>query len=360
MEQSQISAPGAAAAITLRLCAEAPPEAADRAALLFDGALLGTSPATVKAAPEGEYLFTALPLCIARTGYGCYGVTRALRFAAGRPEECPPDVDLYDWGSGVYEAVLHLPVLYPEAERRFPFTVARLPWELPAARERLLAVLYHDGGLWLAVENGAHVLCGHPLLGEAEGELYTTMRCLVAVTRDGAQQEALVLGPDRRIRLRLRADRIDVADGCITATDTLPTQRAHERRTRYRCRETEWTAEPAETGFFTHEPLPAASLPARAARGAADRGGGRGTLLPLPRAARRAGRAGARRVHRPVFRHTALLPVAAGAAGVRRIRTGGAGAARCRRFAFALDRAGLIDDIAEPDDGGDGGRGEGA
>ena len=111
MEQSQISAPGAAAAITLRLCAEAPPEAADRAALLFDGALLGTSPATVKAAPEGEYLFTALPLCIARTGYGCDGVTRALRFAAGQPEECPPDVDLYDWGSGVYEAVLHLPVL---------------------------------------------------------------------------------------------------------------------------------------------------------------------------------------------------------------------------------------------------------
>lgn len=360
MEQSQISAPGAAAAITLRLCAEAPPEAADRAALLFDGALLGTSPATVKAAPEGEYLFTALPLCIARTGYGCYGVTRALRFAAGRPEECPPDVDLYDWGSGVYEAVLHLPVLYPEAERRFPFTVARLPWELPAARERLLAVLYHDGGLWLAVENGAHVLCGHPLLGEAEGELYTTMRCLVAVTRDGAQQEALVLGPDRRIRLRLRADRIDVADGCITATDTLPTQRAHERRTRYRCRETEWTAEPAETGFFTHEPLPAASLPLALLEalliGAADEA--LSYLSPALRdgldAQALASFIGPFSGIRPFFLARPERPEF----GV--YEPGDAGAARCRRFAFALDRAGLIDDIAEQDDGGDGGRGEGA
>ena len=215
-------------------------------------------------------------------------------------------------------------------------------------------------GLWLAVENGAHVLCGHPLLGEAEGELYTTMRCLVAVTRDGAQQEALVLGPDRRIRLRLRADRIDVADGCITATDTLPTQRAHERRTRYRCRETEWTAEPAETGFFTHEPLPAASLPLALLEalliGAADE-----ALTYLSPALRDGLDAQALAAFigpfsgiRPFFLARPERPEF----GV--YEPGDAGAARCRRFAFALDRAGLIDDIAEPDDGGDGGRGEGA
>lgn len=333
--------------LLLRVCAKTPGTRDCRAALLLDGALLDTSPATATIPADGERLLTALPLGGATPGYGCYGITRALRFVAGAPCGGAPDVDLYDWGGGVFEAVLHLPSLCPAPRRIFPFTVARLPWEPPGTRERLLAVLYRDDGLWLTVENGARVLCGYPMEGDAEGELYTTMRCLVAVTRDGERQEALVLGPDRRERLRILADRIDVADGCITATDALPTQRGHERRTRYLCRDTEWEAETPETGFFTHAPRPAAS--AALAMLEALQCGAPDEALSFLSPVLRDGLDGA-----------ALTEFFGAFSGVRpyftavpeRVVLGltdacEAGVTRCRRFSFSMDAQGRIDDIEE-------------
>lgn len=247
--------PAAPGDLTLCLRSDTPSGTDGDVVLLIDGTLLGPSPVTAQISPDGEHFLTALPLGRGTPDCHCYGVTRALRFSGGALCQAAPDVDVYDWGGGLFEAVLHLPALYGSMQRTFPFTIAQLPWE------RQLAVLYNDDGVWLAVESSSRVLCGFPMSGAAEGELYTTMHCLVAVTRDGEKQEVLVLGPDRRERLRVQADHITVTDGCITVVDRLPTQRGHERRTRYLCRETDWLAEPPQDGFFTHEPYPADNAP---------------------------------------------------------------------------------------------------
>ena len=359
-----------AARLTLRLFADAPEGERGRAVLLLDGALLGPSPAIARIPPDGERFLTALPLGEGGAGCSCYGVTRALRFAGGAVCAGAPDVDVYDWGGGVFEAVLHLPALWPGQPRTFPFIVAQLPWELPATRERLLAVLYCDDGLWLSVESSVRVLCGFPLLGTAEGELYTTMRCLVAVSRDGERQEALVLGPDRQERLRVQADQITVTDGCITAIDRLPTQRGHERRTRYRCHGTQWDAEPPETGFFTHDPAPAADAPLAMLE--ALLAGEAEEALSYLSAELRAGLSAEELTAflgpfvgvRPFFlpcggasgdsQEDAVPDVPAGARVLGLLSTPEDGVTRCRRFCFTLAADGSIDNIEEdPHDEGD-------
>lgn len=338
--------------LLLRVCAETPDAGDCHAALLLDGAMLGASPAAVCVPRTGELFLTALPLGEGG-GDSCYGVTRVLRFADGELTRGAPDVVVYDWGEGVFEAVLCLPSL-PEARRRtFPHTVAQLPWETPAMRERLLAVLYYDEGMWLSVESSARVLCGFPMPGLAQGELYTTMGCLVAVTRDGARQEALVVGPDRQARLRVQADELTVTDGCITAVDRLGTQRGHERRTRYRCHGARWDAEPSEIGFFTREPAPvtdaAQALLEALLCGAADEAPGylSAALAGGLDAATLAGFFGPFTGVRPY-----RLPEEGGAGRVFGLLsgvTGTGGAICCRRFRFTCGAGGLIENIEEED-----------
>lgn len=343
--------------LLLRVCAETPDAGDCHAALLLDGAMLGASPAAVCVPRTGELFLTALPLGEGG-GDSCYGVTRVLRFADGELTRGAPDVVVYDWGEGVFEAVLCLPSL-PEARRRtFPYTVAQLPWETPAMRERLLAVLYYDEGMWLSVESSARVLCGFPMPGLAQGELYTTMGCLVAVTRDGARQEALVVGPDRQARLRVQADELTVTDGCITAVDRLGTQRGHERRTRYRCHGARWDAEPSEIGFFTREPAPvtdaAQALLEALLCGAADEAPGylSAALAGGLDAAALAAFFGPFTGVRPY-----RLPEEGGAGRVFGLLsgvTGTGGAICCRRFRFTCGAGGLIENIEEEDGAADG------
>lgn len=344
--------------LLLRVCAEAPEAESCRAALLLDGTMLGASPAFARVPRSGEYFLTALPLGEGGAGDSCYGVTRALRFLDGALACGAPDVDVYDWGEGVFEAVLRLPSLDAGRQRTFPFTVAQLPWETPAMRERLLAVLYYDEGMWLSVESSARVLCGFPMPGLAQGELYTTMGCLVAVTRDGARQEALVVGPDRQARLRVQADELTVTDGCITAVDRLGTQRGHERRTRYRCHGARWDAEPSEIGFFTREPAPvtdvAQALLEALLCGAADEALGylSAALAGGLDAAALAAFFGPFTGVRPY-----RLPEEGGAGRVFGLLsgvTGTGGAICCRRFRFTCGAGGLIENIEEEGDPADG------
>ena len=192
--------------LLLRVCAETPDAGDCHAALLLDGAMLGASPAAVCVPRTGELFLTALPLGEGG-GDSCYGVTRVLRFADGELTRGAPDVVVYDWGEGVFEAVLCLPSLRRRGSGRSPYGGAAAVGDA-GQRERLLAVLYYDEGMWLSVESTRGVLCGFPMPGLAQGELYTTMGCLVAVTRDGARQEALVVGPDRQARLRVQADEL--------------------------------------------------------------------------------------------------------------------------------------------------------
>lgn len=349
--------------LLLRVCAETPDAGDCHAALLLDGAMLGASPAAVCVPRTGELFLTALPLGEGG-GDSCYGVTRVLRFADGELTRGAPDVVVYDWGGGAFEAVLCLPSLPQARQRTFPYTVAQLPWETPAMRERLLAVLYYDEGMWLSVESSARVLCGFPMPGLAQGELYTTMGCLVAVTRDGARQEALVVGPDRQARLRVQADELTVTDGCITAIDRLGTQRGHERRTRYRCHGARWDAEPSEIGFFTREPAPvtdaAQALLEALLCGAADEALGylSAALAAGLDAAALAGFFGPFTGVRPC-----RLPGAGefgAGAGAGRVFgllsgvTGPGGAICCRRFRFVCGAGGLIENIEEEDGAADG------
>lgn len=343
--------------LLLRVCAETPDAGDCHAALLLDGAMLGASPAAVCVPRTGELFLTALPLGEGG-GDSCYGVTRVLRFADGELTRGAPDVVVYDWGGGAFEAVLCLPSLPQARQRTFPYTVAQLPWETPAMRERLLAVLYYDEGMWLSVESSARVLCGFPMPGLAQGELYTTMGCLVAVTRDGARQEALVVGPDRQARLRVQADELTVTDGCITAIDRLGTQRGHERRTRYRCHGARWDAEPSEIGFFTREPAPvtdaAQALLEALLCGAADEAMGylSAALAAGLDAAALAGFFGPFTGVRPC-----RLPDGDGAGRVFGLLsgvTGPGGAICCRRFRFTCGAGGLIENIEEEGDPADG------
>lgn len=343
--------------LLLRVCAETPDAGDCHAALLLDGAMLGASPAAVCVPRTGELYLTALPLGEGG-GDSCYGVTRVLRFADGELTRGAPDVVVYDWGEGVFEAVLCLPSLPEARQRTFPYTVAQLPWETPAMRERLLAVLYYDEGMWLSVESSARVLCGFPMPGLAQGELYTTMGCLVAVTRDGARQEALVVGPDRQARLRVQADELTVTDGCITAVDRLGTQRGHERRTRYRCHGARWDAEPSEIGFFTREPAPvtdvAQALLEALLCGAADEALGylSAALAGGLDAAALAAFFGPFTGVRPY-----RLPEEGGAGRVFGLLsgvTGTGGAICCRRFRFTCGAGGLIENIEEEGDPADG------
>lgn len=343
--------------LLLRVCAETPDAGDCHAALLLDGAMLGASPAAVCVPRTGELYLTALPLGEGG-GDSCYGVTRVLRFADGELTRGAPDVVVYDWGEGVFEAVLCLPSLPEARQRTFPYTVAQLPWETPAMRERLLAVLYYDEGMWLSVESSARVLCGFPMPGLAQGELYTTMGCLVAVTRDGARQEALVVGPDRQARLRVQADELTVTDGCITAVDRLGTQRGHERRTRYRCHGARWDAEPSEIGFFTREPAPvtdaAQALLEALLSGAADEALGylSAALAGGLDAAALAAFFGPFTGVRPY-----RLPEEGGAGRVFGLLsgvTGTGGAICCRRFRFTCGAGGLIENIEEEGDPADG------
>lgn len=361
--------------LLLRVCAETPDAGDCHAALLLDGAMLGASPAAVCVPRTGELFLTALPLGEGG-GDSCYGVTRVLRFADGELTRGAPDVVVYDWGEGVFEAVLCLPSLPEARQRTFPYTVAQLPWETPAMRERLLAVLYYDEGMWLSVESSARVLCGFPMPGLAQGELYTTMGCLVAVTRDGARQEALVVGPDRQARLRVQADELTVTDGCITAVDRLGTQRGHERRTRYRCHGARWDAEPSEIGFFTREPAPvtdaAQALLEALLCGAADEAMGylSAALAAGLDAAALAGFfgpfTGVRPCRLPGAGEFGAGAGAGGAgefgagAGAGRVFgllsgvTGTGGAICCRRFRFTCGAGGLIENIEEEGDPADG------
>ena len=343
--------------LLLRVCAETPDAGDCHAALLLDGAMLGASPTAVCVPRTGELFLTALPLGEGG-GDSCYGVTRVLRFADGELTRGAPDVVVYDWGEGAFEAVLCLPSLPQARQRTFPYTVAQLPWETPAMRERLLAVLYYDEGMWLSVESSARVLCGFPMPGLAQGELYTTMGCLVAVTRDGARQEALVVGPDRQARLRVQADELTVTDGCITAVDRLGTQRGHERRTRYRCHGARWDAEPSEIGFFTREPAPvtdaAQALLEALLCGAADEALGylSAALAGGLDAAALAGFFGPFTGVRPY-----RLPEEGGAGRVFGLLsgvTGTGGAICCRRFRFTCGAGGLIENIEEEGDPADG------
>lgn len=361
--------------LLLRVCAETPDAGDCHAALLLDGAMLGASPAAVCVPRTGELFLTALPLGEGG-GDSCYGVTRVLRFADGELTRGAPDVVVYDWGGGAFEAVLCLPSLPQARQRTFPYTVAQLPWETPAMRERLLAVLYYDEGMWLSVESSARVLCGFPMPGLAQGELYTTMGCLVAVTRDGARQEALVVGPDRQARLRVQADELTVTDGCIIAVDRLGTQRGHERRTRYRCHGARWDAEPSEIGFFTREPAPvtdaAQALLEALLCGAADEALGylSAALAAGLDAAALAGFFGPFTGVRP-YRLPGAGEFGAGAGaggagefgageGAGRVFgllsgvTGPGGAICCRRFRFVCGAGGLIENIEEEGDPADG------
>lgn len=360
--------------LLLRVCAETPDAGDCHAALLLDGAMLGASPAAVCVPRTGELFLTALPLGEGG-GDSCYGVTRVLRFADGELTRGAPDVVVYDWGGGAFEAVLCLPSLPQARQRTFPYTVAQLPWETPAMRERLLAVLYYDEGMWLSVESSARVLCGFPMPGLAQGELYTTMGCLVAVTRDGARQEALVVGPDRQARLRVQADELTVTDGCITAIDRLGTQCGHERRTRYRCHGARWDAEPSEIGFFTREPAPvtdaAQALLEALLCGAADEAMGylSAALAAGLDAAALAGFfgpfTGVRPCRLPGAGEFGAGAGAGGAgefgagAGAGRVFgllsgvTGPGGAICCRRFRFVCGAGGLIENIEEEDGAAD-------
>ena len=313
------------------------------AILLLDGAPLGRSPVTAALSGEGEYLVTALPACT-RAGQAFYGVTRALTFSGGALAEGAPDVEVFDWGGGIFEASLRLPPLPAARPRTFPYTLAQLPWE------RQLAVLYYDDGLWLSVEAGGRVLAGFALLGAAAGELSVQNRCLFAVTRDGPAEEALVLAPDRSVLLRVQADRILLEDGHVVAIDRLPTQRGYERRTRYRMVGGAFLADPPETGFFTHAPGPAAD-PVRAlleALLAGDAPGAAGCLSPALRegldAAALSDFFGPFTGVRPFFFEPDVVGLTLEPAR---------GAVRCRRFRFLLDGDGRIDNIEEADPDGE-------
>ena len=60
-----------------------------------------------------------LPACT-RAGQAFYGVTRALTFSGGALAEGAPDVEVFDWGGGIFEASLRLPPLPAARPRTFP------------------------------------------------------------------------------------------------------------------------------------------------------------------------------------------------------------------------------------------------
>ena len=215
---------------TLCLCLTAMPDAAT----LIDGRRV-CGAVTVPA--SGELLVSAVPL----DASGYFGITRLISIKNGQVIAAPPDTEVYPFPDCT-EIVLHMGKTEPTPLRTFPHTLAQLPWE------RQLAVLYHDGGLWLSVENRMRVLAGFPLHGKS-GTLHGIERTLLAVT----EREALSLAPDRSIMLRLIADSIGFDGETLTAIERLPTSCGYEHRVCYRFCRGAWASVSDEVGFFTHD-----------------------------------------------------------------------------------------------------------
>lgn len=209
----------------------------------LDGRIVGDTPAHLALPADGVSYIGIQP-----DAPRFYGVTRKLRFSGGVLQQCPPDVEAYRWGEGLYEISLRCGELPEPRERRFPFSVAR------AAFEGAQAVLYYEDGLWLSLERAGRVQTGFLLHPAAEaGALYAANRTLIALAH-GERDACLVLN-ERGVPLgRLEADDIRVEDGKIISVEALGGFRGYEQRSRWHIEDGELRAEDPETGFFSREP----------------------------------------------------------------------------------------------------------
>lgn len=193
----------------------------------------------------GEYYIGIWPLSGARY----YGVMRKFTFRDGALIP-PPDVVGYVWPGGIYEAILAPGRLPETAPAPFPFTVDRL-----ALENGLVATLYYENGLRLAVEEGIHVRYGATLSAGKTGRLIPFEGGVAALAAEGPPT-LLILDGRLRERLRIQADEITFEGGRAVSIERLSTLRGHERRQ-------VWTSPrpgaafepgPAEVGFFTFVP----------------------------------------------------------------------------------------------------------
>ncbi len=204
---------------------------------------------------SGDYYISIMPLEDHIRRY--YPVMRKLAFRDGLIEPVQSDdVEVYAWPGGVYEAVLSPGILPKEPFASFPFTVDRL--ELA---DGLVATMYFEGGMRLAVEEGTRVIYGTAFSSSQTGRIIPWEQGgLAAVAGDGPQT-ILVLSREYEELLRVSGDAVEWDDGTLTCIERLPTLCGHERKRVWRYVAPEgapfsggFEAQPTEAGFFTREP----------------------------------------------------------------------------------------------------------
>ena len=194
------------------------------ALVLLDGTPLGESgpgqPVTLPLSPSCVHYLEARPLVPGRIP-----LTRRFELDGSEldPTSLAGDVRARLW-PGCFALYLDPPAQYRPGESPFTLAVQEL-------EDGLLATLYQDGGLHLALERGEELLLTQSLGAGMSGELHLAGEYLVALTEDACL--CIHCGKEPSVTLSLQGGRFTLEEDRVRRVQELDTLLGHRRTQEY-------------------------------------------------------------------------------------------------------------------------------